>query len=156
MCIRDRRGAFVYRIYHEYASVNRKTDCTAGTPARHRPTAYNLPLSAWSIRSAVKGCTGYKAVQDLSLIHILKTSFSGSISLLSVCFIRSSYKARYLSLIHISLAFTHTNRNHTYWLYGLDYQIKEYTYENKAIPKAQFTGELSYFIPCLLYTSFFL
>lgn len=39
-----------------------------------------------------------------------------------------------------SLAFTHTNRNRTYWLYGLDYQIKEYTYENKAIPKAQFTG----------------
>jgi hypothetical protein len=32
-----------------------------------------------------------------------------------------------------SLAFTHTNRNRTYWLYGLDYQIKEYTYENKAI-----------------------
>lgn len=30
-----------------------------------------------------------------------------------------------------------------------DYQIKEYTYENKAIPKAQFTGELSYFIPVL-------
>lgn len=39
-----------------------------------------------------------------------------------------------------SLAFTHTNRNRTYWLYGLDYQIKEYTYENKAIPKAQFAG----------------
>ena len=39
-----------------------------------------------------------------------------------------------------SLAFTHTNRNRTCWLYGLDYQIKEYTYENKAIPKAQFTG----------------
>ena len=35
-----------------------------------------------------------------------------------------------------SLAFTHTNRNRTCWLYGLDYQIKEYTYENKAIPKA--------------------
>lgn len=48
-----------------------------------------------------------------------------------------------------SLAFTHTNRNRTYWLYGLDYQIKEYTYENKAIPKAQFTGELGYFIPVL-------
>ena len=46
-----------------------------------------------------------------------------------------------------SLAFTHTNRNRTCWLYGLDYQIKEYTYENKAIPKAQFTGELGYFIP---------
>ena len=48
-----------------------------------------------------------------------------------------------------SLAFTHTNRNRTYWLYGLDYQIKEYTYENKAIPKAQFAGELGYFIPVL-------
>jgi len=48
-----------------------------------------------------------------------------------------------------SLAFTRTNRNRTYWLYGLDYQIKEYTYENKAIPKAQFTGELGYFIPVL-------
>ena len=48
-----------------------------------------------------------------------------------------------------SLAYTHTNRNRTYWLYGLDYQIKEYTYENKAIPKAQFTGELGYFIPVL-------
>ena len=48
-----------------------------------------------------------------------------------------------------SLAFTHTNRNRTYWLYGLDYQIKEYTYENKAIPKAQFTGELGYFVPVL-------
>lgn len=48
-----------------------------------------------------------------------------------------------------SLAFTHTNRNRTCWLYGLDYQIKEYTYENKAIPKAQFTGELGYFIPVL-------
>ena len=43
-----------------------------------------------------------------------------------------------------SLAFTHTNRNRTCWLYGLDYQIKEYTYENKAIPKAQFTGELGF------------
>ena len=39
-----------------------------------------------------------------------------------------------------SLAFTRTNRNRTYWLYGLDYQIKEYTYESKAIPKAQFYG----------------
>ena len=48
-----------------------------------------------------------------------------------------------------SLAFTRTNRNRTYWQYGLDYQIKEYTYENKAIPKAQFTGELGYFIPVL-------
>ena len=48
-----------------------------------------------------------------------------------------------------SLAFTRTNRNRTYWLYGLDYQIKEYTYESKAIPKAQFTGELGYFIPVL-------
>ena len=48
-----------------------------------------------------------------------------------------------------SLAFTLTNRNRTYWQYGLDYQIKEYTYENKAIPKAQFTGELGYFIPVL-------
>lgn len=48
-----------------------------------------------------------------------------------------------------SLAFTHINRNRTCWLYGLDYQIKEYTYENKAIPKAQFTGELGYFIPVL-------
>ena len=41
-----------------------------------------------------------------------------------------------------SLALTRTNRNRTHWLYGLDYQIKEYTYEGKAIPKAQFTGEL--------------
>ncbi len=48
-----------------------------------------------------------------------------------------------------SLAFTHTNRNRTCWLYGLDYQIKEYTYEHKAIPKAQFTGELGYFVPVL-------
>lgn len=48
-----------------------------------------------------------------------------------------------------SLAFTHTNRNRTCWLYGLDYQIKEYTYENKVIPKAQFTGELGYLIPVL-------
>lgn len=48
-----------------------------------------------------------------------------------------------------SLAFTHTNRNRTHWLYGLDYQIKEYTYGNKAVPKAQFTGELGYFIPVL-------
>ncbi len=46
-----------------------------------------------------------------------------------------------------SLAFTRTNCNRTCWLYGLDYQIKEYTYENKVIPKAQFTGELGYFIP---------
>ena len=46
-----------------------------------------------------------------------------------------------------SLAFTRTNRNRTYWLYGLDYQIKEYTYESKAIPKAQFTGEVGYFVP---------
>ena len=48
-----------------------------------------------------------------------------------------------------SLALTRTNRNRTHWLYGLDYQIKEYTYEGKAIPKAQFTGELGYFIPVL-------
>ena len=48
-----------------------------------------------------------------------------------------------------SLAFTRTNRNRIYWQYGLDYQIKEYTYENKAIPKAKFTGELGYFIPVL-------
>lgn len=54
-----------------------------------------------------------------------------------------------------SLAFTHTNRNRTYWLYGLDYQIKEYTYENKAIPKAQFAWDcvikLIYLIITLLY-----
>ena len=48
-----------------------------------------------------------------------------------------------------SLAFTHTNRNHAYWLYGLDYQVKEYDYEGEAVPKAQFTGELGYFVPVL-------
>ena len=48
-----------------------------------------------------------------------------------------------------SLAFTHTNRNRTYWLYGLDYQIKEYDYEDESVPKAQFTGELGYFVPVL-------
>ena len=47
------------------------------------------------------------------------------------------------------LAFTHTNRNRTYWLYGLDYQIKEYDYEDESVPKAQFTGELGYFVPVL-------
>ena len=46
-----------------------------------------------------------------------------------------------------SLAFTHTNRNRTYWLYGLDYQIKEYDYEDESVPKAQFTGEAGYFVP---------
>ena len=41
------------------------------------------------------------------------------------------------------------NRNRTYWLYGLDYQIKEYDYEDESVPKAQFTGELGYFVPVL-------
>lgn len=48
-----------------------------------------------------------------------------------------------------SLALTRTNRNHTYWLYGLDYQQKDYTYDKEIIPKAQFTGEIGYFIPVL-------
>ena len=48
-----------------------------------------------------------------------------------------------------SLAFTHTSRNRTCWLYGLDYQIKEYDYEDESVPKAQFTGELGYFVPVL-------
>jgi hypothetical protein len=52
-----------------------------------------------------------------------------------------------------SLAFTHTNRNRTYWLYGLDYQIKEYTYGNKI---AEFPRELRFgycliFVGVLLY-----
>ena len=46
-----------------------------------------------------------------------------------------------------SLAFTHTNRNRTYWLYGLDYQIKEYTYENKAIPKRSSRGNSAILFP---------
>lgn len=46
-----------------------------------------------------------------------------------------------------SLALTCTNRNHTYWLFGMDYLQKDYTYEREVIPKAQFTGEIGYFIP---------
>lgn len=48
-----------------------------------------------------------------------------------------------------SLALTRTNRNHTHWLFGVDYLQKDYTYEGEVIPKAQFTGEIGYFIPVL-------
>lgn len=58
-----------------------------------------------------------------------------------------SWKSGGESHYFTSLAFTRSNRNHTYWLYGLDYQMKEYAYEGEAIPKAQFTGEIGYFIP---------
>ena len=46
-----------------------------------------------------------------------------------------------------SLALTRANRNHTHWLFGVDYLQKDYTYEREVIPKAQFTGEIGYFIP---------
>ncbi len=48
-----------------------------------------------------------------------------------------------------SLALTRTNRNHTHWLFGANYLQKDYTYESEVIPKAQFTGEIGYFIPVL-------
>ncbi|MFV0588801.1 conjugal transfer protein TraO [Bacteroides reticulotermitis] len=48
-----------------------------------------------------------------------------------------------------SLALTRTNRNHTHWFFGVDYLQKDYTYEGEVIPKAQFTGEIGYFIPVL-------
>lgn len=48
-----------------------------------------------------------------------------------------------------SLALTRTNRNHTHWLFGVDFLQKDYTYEREVIPKAQFTSEIGYFIPVL-------
>lgn len=48
-----------------------------------------------------------------------------------------------------SIALTHTNRNQTYWLYSLGYQQKDYLYNEVAIPKVQFAGEIGYYAPLL-------
>lgn len=48
-----------------------------------------------------------------------------------------------------SLHFIRSNRNQTRWVMGLGYQQKDYNYRNQIIPKAQFTGEIGYFIPFL-------
>ena len=42
-------------------------------------------------------------------------------------------------------AFLH--RIHSRWLFGADYVKKHYSYKDVAIPKAQFTGEVGYFVP---------
>ena len=48
-----------------------------------------------------------------------------------------------------SVAFSRYNRNSTRWLVGLEYLQKDYTYRGEVVPKAQFTGELGYFVPIL-------
>ena len=47
----------------------------------------------------------------------------------------------------VGLALSRYNRNHSRWLFGADYVKKHYSYKDVAIPKAQFTGEVGYFVP---------
>lgn len=47
----------------------------------------------------------------------------------------------------VGLALSRYNRNHSRWLFGADYVKKYYSYKEIAIPKAQFTGEVGYFVP---------
>ena len=47
----------------------------------------------------------------------------------------------------VGLALSRYNRNHSRWLFGADYVKKHYSYKEIAIPKAQFTGEVGYFVP---------
>ncbi len=47
----------------------------------------------------------------------------------------------------VDLALSRYNRNHSRWLFGVDYVKKHYSYKEIAIPKAQFTGEIGYFVP---------
>lgn len=48
-----------------------------------------------------------------------------------------------------SVALTRSNRNGSHWLFGLGYLQKDYRYGQQVIPKAQFTGEVGYFLPLL-------
>ena len=47
----------------------------------------------------------------------------------------------------LGVALSRYNRNHSRWLFGADYVKKHYSYKDIAIPKAQFTGEVGYFVP---------
>ena len=47
----------------------------------------------------------------------------------------------------IGLALSRYNRNRSRWVFGADYVKKHYSYKDIAIPKAQFTGEVGYFVP---------
>lgn len=47
----------------------------------------------------------------------------------------------------VGLALSRYNRNHSRWVFGADYVKKHYSYKEIAIPKAQFTGEVGYFVP---------
>ena len=51
------------------------------------------------------------------------------------------------SNFQVGLALSRYNRNHSRWLFGADYVKKHYSYKDIAIPKAQFTGEVGYFVP---------
>lgn len=48
-----------------------------------------------------------------------------------------------------SLALTRSNRGGRHWLFGLSYLQKDYLYGIQVVPKAQFAGEVGYFLPLL-------
>lgn len=48
-----------------------------------------------------------------------------------------------------SVALTRSNRGGRHWLFGLSYLQKDYLYGIQVVPKAQFTGEVGYFLPLL-------
>lgn len=48
-----------------------------------------------------------------------------------------------------SLAVTRSNRGGRHWLFSLSYLQKDYLYGIQVVPKAQFTGEVGYFLPLL-------
>jgi hypothetical protein len=52
-----------------------------------------------------------------------------------------------MNSFHANLGLTRTNLNHTHWLFAVGYQQKDYRYREQIVPRAQFTGEVGYFIP---------
>ena len=62
-------------------------------------------------------------------------------------YVRRCRRLRFKCDFQVGLALSRYNRNHSRWLFGADYVKKHYSYKDVAIPKAQFTGEVGYFVP---------